>query len=563
VWFWWWAACAGGDVDGGPVDVAEDSADSPTEPPAVHVALTPSPKWADGLPLRCEVDDPAAIVRWTLDGAPYAGPVSSSGAGADGDQIPAYALAPRQVWSCEAARGAVVAASEPVTVRPPSVVVVMVDDLGWGDLGANGSRVATPRLDTLASQGLTFDRAYVASPVCGPSRAALMTGRQGVRTGFEYNLGEVPDEGLSRRGLAPGERTLGEVWGDAGLVTAAVGKWHLGQGAEHAPSARGFGHFFGILDGRHMPLPPDTPGMLTFDVRDDELATWPVSPTGEVVQSDGVPVPPDSRHLTDVFADEAVRWLGEHAGEDVGLYLAFTAPHLPLMATPEMLAAVPGSEDSPLRWVYDATVHHLDAAVGRVLDALEADGRADHTVVFFLSDNGCLSLGDVCSNGPFQGGKLLLAEGGVRTPMIARRPGVWQAGGRVGVTVSALDLLPTLAPIVGGALPAAELDGVDLSPWLRGEGSGTPHPSLWWRQIPARAVLEGDTKVVQVYDQVWRFNIAEDPGERQDLHADDPAGTQPWLDAMDARALSTYMSPAWPGQWAPVSYYGTPVAILF
>jgi arylsulfatase A-like enzyme len=303
--------------------------------------------------------------------------------------------------------------------------------------------------------------------------------------------------------------------------------------------------------------------MLTFDVRADELATWPVSPTGEVVQANGVAVPPDGRHLTDVFADEAARWLGEHAGEDVGLYLAFTAPHLPLMATPEMLAAVPGSADSPLRWVYDATVHHLDAAVGRVLDALEVDGRAEHTVVVFLSDNGCLPLGDVCSNGPLQGGKLMLTEGGVRTPLLARRPGVWPAGGRIGPNVSALDLLPTLVTVVGGASPEAELDGVDLGPWLRGEGRGDPHEALWWRQIPARAVLAGDTKVVQVYDQVWRFDVAQDPGEAVDLHAADPDATAPWLDALDARALSTYMSPAWPGQWAPVTYYGTPMAILF
>ncbi len=547
-WGWLWVAChTGGDAG---VDGETGDATLVGRPPVV----TPSPAWPDGQPLRCDGD--GLPLAWTLDGQPFDGAQATVVAG---DTIPADLLAAGQTWSCETAAG-----RAEVTIRPPSVVLVVADDLGWGDLSPYGGRLPTPAVERLADEGITFATTYAAAPVCGPARVGLLTGREPARTGMTYNVSDNAAEAQGR-GLPPLERTLGEVLGSAGLTTAYVGKWHLGVNAAFHPNQRGYGHFYGFLDGRRLALPPDTPGLLSFDLRDDEVATWPLSPAGEALTDDGVVVDEsDGVHLTTRLGAHAASWLVAHADEDVFLTLAFSAPHLPLLATPEQVAAVGGDPAYPLKRLYDANVALLDAALAEVLTALEASGMASHTLVVVTSDNGCLPGNDICSNGPFVGGKLALTEGGLRVPMLARWPGQLTPGAVEARRVSTLDLLPTLAGAVGAVVPADRpIDGVDLRPYLGDPGMAGPHPVLDFRMAPARARIAGESKVVQVGETVWRFDLGQDPYESTDLHALDPAGSVGLLDALDAREEVDWMPSLWPGRQGVAVYYGTLASILF
>ncbi len=539
------------DVDGsGIVEPPPDGSDVTAAAPVI----TPSPAWPDGRPLVCDGD--GLTVRWMRDGQVFPAATTSH---APGDTVPASAVAAGQTWSCETDAG-----RAELRVRPPSVVLVIADDLGWGDLSPYGGRLATPAVERLADEGITFATTYAAAPVCGPARVGLLTGREPARTGMTYNVSDNAAEAQGR-GLPPLERTLGEVLAPAGLTTAYVGKWHLGVNAPFHPSQRGYEHFYGFLDGRRLALPPSTPGLLSFDLRDDEVAAWPLSPAGEALTDDGVVVDEsDGTHLTTRLGAHAAAWLTAHASDDVFLTLAFSAPHLPLLATPAQVDAVGGDPAYPLKRLYDANVALLDAAVAEVLAALEATGMASHTLVVVTSDNGCLPGNDICSNGPFVGGKLALTEGGLRVPMVARWPGQLTAGALEARRVSTLDLLPTLAAAVGASPPADRpIDGVDLGPFLRDPGAAGPHPVLDFRMAPARARIAGETKVVQVGTSVWRFDLGRDPYEAVDLHAQDATGSASLLDGLDGREGSDWMPSLWPGREGVALYYGTVQPILF
>ena len=534
---------------------SEDTGARPDDPPeAAAPSITPSPAWPDGRPLRCDGD--GLPVRWTVDGRPFTGTQTGL---AEGDTVPASVLAAHQVWTCETDAG-----RAEVKVRPPSVVLVIADDLGWGDLSAYGGRLPTPAIDRLAEEGVTFSTAYAAAPVCGPARVGLITGREPARTGMTYNVADNAAEAQGR-GLPPLERTLGEVLGGAGLTTAYVGKWHLGVNAPFHPTQRGYGHFYGFLDGRRLALPPTTPGLLSFDLREDEVASWPLSPAGEALTDDGVVVDEaDGVHLTERLGAHAAAWLTEHADEDVFLTLAFSAPHLPLMATPAQVAAVGGDPSYPLKRLYDANVALVDAAVAGVLDALATSGMASRTLVVLTSDNGCLPGNDICSNGPFVGGKLAMTEGGLRVPMLARWPGQLTPGVLEARRVSTLDLMPTLAAAAGVEAPVDRpIDGLNLAPFLADPSAQGPHPVLDFRMAPARARIAGETKVVQVRERVWRFDLGQDPYESADLHAQDPAGSAALLDALDAREGEAWMPSLWPGRDGFAVYYGTVQPIQF
>ena len=523
------------------------------EPDPVQVQITPTTTWG-GEPLRCESTRAEATLAWQKDGAPWEGALTTT---SPGDTVPAVAQTAGQTWTCVATTPDS-AAEVSVVVRAPNVLLLLADDLGHGDLGTYGGPTPTPRLDTLAAQGVRFTDAYAAAPVCGPSRAGLLTARQPSRFGFEYNV--YDDATGAERGLPAGEVTLGDRLQAAHYETALFGKWHLGFGPVFHPNLHGFDHFFGFLNGRRPSLEPGLPGLGEYDVNEQEAEEWPAARGGWMVEENGVPVTLDDRHLTDRLADETIAWMAEEREAPFFAMLSFNAVHVPLQATAEQLALVEPS-DGP-SWVYRANVAVMDRAIGRVLDALEAQGIAEHTVVIFASDNGCPSVNGFCSNAPFAGGKVLLTEGGLRVPMILRWPDRLAAGEQRSDMVSLLDLAPTLIAAAGGAITDVPIDGVDLLPWLRGLTDAPPHEALYWRMLPVRAIRRGVDKRVDSIAGVWRFDLGDDPGEQHNLIREDPALARALADELDART-PLYVGPAWLGQVIDVDYYGVPLTVAY
>ncbi len=313
--------------------------------------------------------------------------------------------------------------------RQPNIVIILADDLGYGDLACYGSPIATPNLDRMATEGMRFEQCYSANSVCTPARASLLTGRYAVRLGLPTVL--FPGE---NRGLPEGETTIAQTLRDAGYATACVGKWHLGDRAGYLPNSRGFEEFFGVPYSNDMnPLPL---------IRNREMLESQTS----------------NAMLTQRFTQQAVDFIARSKDRPFFLYLAHCAPHIPIGVSPEFAGA------SGLGAYADA-VQEVDWSVGRVLAALALHGLDDNTLVVFTSDNGPWYQG---SAGRLRGRKGEAYEGGMRVPMVARMPGRIPAGSLASGMASHLDLFPTVANLAGAARPAQPLDGIDITAILEG-----------------------------------------------------------------------------------------------
>lgn len=412
----------------------------------------------------------------------------------------------------------------PSVLGSPNLLLVLADDMGYGDLQATGSRhLKTPHLDALVSAGVFCEQAYVASPVCSPSRAGLVTGRDPRRFGYEGNLNKGGDGYATRPGLLglpPGEKTLGDHLRAAGYATALVGKWHLGFGETFHPNNRGFDHFCGMIGGGH-----------------DYFPTRMVQEPA--IERNGKPVTDySSDYLTDFFTDEALRWVEEQEEKPWFLFLSYNAPHTPMQATEEDLALFAHIED-PRRRTYAAMMFALDRGVGRVTARLEGQGELENTLIVFLSDNGGAH-NNGSWNGPLSAVKGTLKEGGVRVPMVWSWPGTLPTGNRYASPASSLDLLPTFLAAAGAKpLPLAPprshedkrnrnravkaygaYDGINLLPHLKGEAPPAPR-TLFWRLQGQAAILDGEDKLVRLTHRPaqW-FRPAADPGEAEDLAPD-------------------------------------------
>ena len=408
----------------------------------------------------------------------------------------------------------------------PNIIVIYADDLGYGDLGCYGSAAGgTPHLDALAAGGVRFTNWYSNSPVCSPSRAALLTGRYPTRAGVTSILG-------GRRGT-PGlpldEVTLATRLRARGYRTALCGKWHLGTDPAHSPNARGFDEFFGFLAG-------------CVDYY-SHIFDWGqaggVNPVHDLWR-DGAEVWQNGRYLTELLTEEAVGFIERQGADPFFLYVPYNAPHYPMHAPPAYLDRFP--DLPPDRRIMAAMIAALDDGVGAIVEALRRTGRHDETIIFFSSDNGPstearnwldgtedLYYGG--SAGHFRGHKASLFDGGVREPAILSYPAALP-GGQVRDEVCAMfDLVPTILAILGddnAAGPA--LDGRDLLPLLTAGEAGPPRQIFWEYegQLAVRAgrwklVLDGKLDFTRVAaDPVHLADLDADPGERTNLAARHP-----------------------------------------
>ena len=392
------------------------------------------------------------------------------------------------------------------------MIIILADDLGYGDIGANGSTViSTPHIDELAANGIRLTDGYASAAVCSPMRAGLYTGRYQNRFGYEYN----PTANYERNadadlGLPEDETTLGDMMREAGYATGLVGKWHLGAREQYHPMNRGFDEFFGLLGGGTSYLDPNDQDAHRWP-RQQPAATEPnttrlapvVGDRGDGPRAimDGYEVVEVDEYLTDVFADRAVSFIERHADEPFFLMLAPNAPHTPIQATDEYVSRFAHIEEEGAR-IFAAMVSSVDDMVGRITATLREHGLEENTLVVFLSDNGCINYmpAVICTNSPLSGGKRYHLDGGIRVPYLVKWPAGLPQGEVYGMPASTLDLYSTLASAAGS--DARTADSVDLLPYLRGEETAAPHEYLFWRFLPNAAVRSGKWKL-------WRVDLTD------------------------------------------------------
>jgi arylsulfatase A-like enzyme len=387
------------------------------------------------------------------------------------------------------------------TARPPNLVIFYADDLGWGEITAQGfsTEIPTPHIDSIAQNGLRFTNGYVAATYCSPSRAGLMTGRYPTRFGHEFNTV------ANAIGLRSDQTTMATRLKALGYATAAVGKWHLGNQPENRPTKRGFDEFFGTLNNTPFFHPTNfVDSRLSNDVRE---------------------VTDPNFYTTDAYADRALDWLEKNQSKPVFLYLPFNAVHAPLQAPQKYLDRFPKITDEK-RKTFAAMMAAMDDAIGRVLAKIRALGQEENTIFFFISDNGGPTASTTSYNGPLRGFKMTTFEGGPRIPFLAQWKGKWPAGKVYDYPVMNLDVLPTIIAAAGAKPDASwQLDGVDLAPYLTGANTARPHETLYWRYGPQWAIRHGDMKLVVSKGgsgQPELYNLATDIGESKDLAATQP-----------------------------------------
>lgn len=414
--------------------------------------------------------------------------------------------------------------------RPPNVVILLADDLGYADTGIYGSKtIPTPHIDALAAEGVRFSDAYVTAASCSPSRAGLLSGRYQQRFGFEFNTAGGAITHRTSRGLDPAAVTLADVFRQAGYATGMFGKWHLGTRDYFHPLQRGFDEFFGFLAGAHSFFPVQR--------------TEPVYAT---VMRGRAPLS-EPEYLTDAFARETVNFIKAHREEPFFVYVPFNAVHTPLQASDDYLKRFP-SETNPRQQAYNAMTSALDDAVGDIVQALKDAGVDDNTLLIFLNDNGGPIYTQVQSNGHLRLGKLFLFEGGIRIPMIIRWPGVLQPGTVYRRPVNSLDVFPTACAAAGIDLPSdLSLDGVDLLPYLKGQNADSPHDALFWSNGPNKAVRLGKWKMIVAGDHTFLFDLDADIGETKDLAQQQPEVVRKLKEALK-EWQGQMKPPAWPSK---------------
>jgi len=391
----------------------------------------------------------------------------------------------------------------------PNVILINCDDMGYGDLGCYGSAVnKTPNIDRIAREGMRFTDFYMASPVCSPSRGAMLTGCYPPRISFGYFekfCVLMPGQAI---GLNPDERTIADILRSEGYHTKIIGKWHCGDQLEFLPLNFGFDEYYGLPYsndmGRqkgleHLNNPP-----------------LPLIKDNEVIQQQ-----PDQRALTERYTEQALNFIGRHRDEPFFLYFAHMHVHTPLYAAERFVSE---SENGD----YGACVAAVDWSMNCLLHKLEEEGLTDNTLIIFTSDNGSRGL-DGGSNAPLRGAKTNTWEGGMRVPCIMRWPGHIPAGKVCSEIFASIDFLPTIAALCGAKLPENKIDGLDLSELCLGGNNGR-ETFFYYKCNQLEAVRCGDWKLHVQKGNMWTkgekvqllYNLTEDISEENNVYEQNP-----------------------------------------
>jgi arylsulfatase A-like enzyme len=436
---------------------------------------------------------------------------------------------------------AAAAHSDAATSGKPNVLVIVADDLGWGELTVQGfaKDIPTPHIDSLAQNGVRFTSGYVSGPYCSPTRAALLTGRYQQRFGHEFNPGPAQAAGTAV-GLSLEEKTLADRLKDVGYATGWFGKSHLGYESQFHPQKRGFDEFFGFLGGAHSFLNAGA-GARNGILRGTE-------PVREI------------DHTTEAFAREANRFIEQKKDAPWFVYLPFNAVHSPLESTPKYLEKFAHLAD-PKRQKFAAMLSALDDSVGSVLAKLRETGQEENTLIFFISDNGGPTPQITSQNGPLRGFKAQTWEGGIRVPWIFQWKAKVPAGKVDDRPVIQLDIPATALAAAGvEARPEWKLEGVNLVPFLTSEKSGAPHEALYWRFGQQIAIRKGNWKLVKApgagaeplrtqkatTEGAHLYNLSNDIGEKTNLAAQEPEKFKELAAAWDQ-----WNSDNQPAKWLP------------
>jgi arylsulfatase A-like enzyme len=429
--------------------------------------------------------------------------------------------------------------AQPAAPARPNILLIITDDMGYGDLGSYGSPdIKTPNIDGLAKAGVRFTQFYANGPTCTPTRAGLITGRYQQRVTLERPLSHAttPDGTL---GLRPTGRSLPQLLRNHGYATGLIGKWHLGYRPEFSPTAHGFESFFGFKAG-YIDYYQHTDGGGQSDLFENET---PVNVDG---------------YMTDLITDRAVSYIDAHAKAPFFLEVAYNVPHWPYQVPDHPSTAIDNArhvgaydENPNTRADYVKMMERADQGVGRILAAIDKQGLAANTLVIFTNDNG----GEWLSrNAPLFNRKASVYEGGIRVPAIMRWPGRIPAGvvtPQVGIT---MDLTATILAVSGAPVPAdARLEGMNLLPLVAKGATSAPRVLFWRVSAPVnqRTVRDGDWKLlIDGPGRVMLYDLSKDVGEREDRSASNPAITRrlvqqlaAWEKEVDSEAKSLASSP--------------------
>lgn len=407
----------------------------------------------------------------------------------------------------------------PLNAKQPNVLVIFADDLGYGDIGVHGGKdVPTPNIDALAASGVRCTSGYVTAPYCSPSRAGFLTGRYQTHFGHEFNPHVGNEETL---GLPLTEKTIADRLRALGYATGLIGKWHQGYNAAHHPQSRGFDDYFGFLVGGH-----------NFLLHKDAEPTFGSAHSHDMIYR-GRDLQKLDGYTTDLFTDEALTFMDRHKEKPWFLFLSYNAVHTPLEIKESLKSRIPASVKDEDRRGYLSLLLGFDDNLGRVMEHLKKSGIDKDTLIFFVSDNGGSGRKPYFAyntgrNTPLRGDKGQTLEGGVRVAFFVVWSGKLPAGRVYEQPVITLDILPTALAVANGQ-GDAQLDGVNLLPFLNGENTGRPHDLLFWRFGQQKAVRKDRWKLVDWRDfdaktqSGWQlYDLDHDISETANIAAQHP-----------------------------------------
>lgn len=430
------------------------------------------------------------------------------------------------------------AETNPTNNIPPNVVLIFVDDLGYGEVGAYGyKKVPTPHIDAIAENGVLFSSGYVTAPFCAPSRAGLLTGKFQTRFGYEFNPVGVRNENPDV-GLPVTQSTIARKLYNHGYVTALIGKWHLGATVNYHPMRYGFDEFYGFLHEGHTYAFPGWKGVTTLYPRQalpngkkgvwindnavystEEGAYIPVYDANNPILRSSQPVI-EEEYLTDAFTRETVDFIERKKNQPFFIEVAYNAVHTPWQAANKYMKKFEYIDDIKER-IFAAMLATLDDAVGAIINKIRELGLEKNTIIIFLSDNGAPLVSRKNPNGILRGGKGEMYEGGIRVPFMMQWKGTIPPGKVYKEPVCSIDILPTVAAAVGLSF-YDKIDGVNLLPFLFSDDLKQPSRNLFWRMGEQTALRSGEWKLVnnEKEKKKWElFNLKDDISEQNDLYS--------------------------------------------